>query len=151
MPCMYARCGIASSRPMACCDTRRSCDSEPTSCRTSASDKVGATPQVRAFPQVLVSQGLKASASRFPPPTEPGDGGTEGRVVRERAHVDATALHEPPPPPAKALLEKKINFSNLKKIFWPAGKYTKGDLIDYYRGVAKWLLPYLAKRPIVLT
>ena len=83
--------------------------------------------------------------------SEAEDAGTEGRVVRERAHVDATALHEPPPPPAKAPLEKKINFSNLKKIFWPAEKYTKGDLIEYYRGVSKWLLPYLANRPIVLT
>jgi len=82
---------------------------------------------------------------------EPGDVDGEGRIVRERAHVDATALHEPPPPPAKAPLEKKINFSNLKKVYWPAEKYTKGDLIDYYRGVAKWLLPYLANRPIVLT
>ena len=36
-----------------------------------------------------------------------------------------------------------INFSNLKKIFWPAERYTKGDLIDYYRAVSPWLLPYL--------
>src|SRR6266496_4742704 len=97
------------------------------------------------------SSALPLPASRFPPPTEPGDVDGEGRIVRERAHVDATALHEPPPPPAKAPLEKKINFSNLKKIYWPAEKYTKGDLIDYYRGVSKWLLPYLANRPIVLT
>jgi bifunctional non-homologous end joining protein LigD len=71
--------------------------------------------------------------------------------VRERAHVDATAVHEPPPPPAKVTVEKKIAFSNLNKIYWPAEKYTKGDLIEYYRGVSKWLLPYLANRPIVLT
>ncbi|HYU52406.1 MAG TPA: DNA ligase D [Gemmatimonadaceae bacterium] len=74
-----------------------------------------------------------------------------GRVVRERAHVDATAVHEPPPPPPKGPVEKKINFSNLKKIYWPAEKYTKGDLIDYYRAASKWLLPYLENRPIVLT
>jgi len=71
--------------------------------------------------------------------------------VRERVHVDATALHEPPPPPPKAAVEKKIAFSNLNKVFWPAEKYTKGDLIDYYRAVSKWLLPYLANRPVVLT
>ena len=29
--------------------------------------------------------------------------------------------------------------------------YTKGDLIDYYRNVAPWFLPYLADRPITLT
>src|SRR5207302_2258554 len=75
----------------------------------------------------------------------------KGRVVRERLHVDANALHEPPPPPAKAPVEKKIAFSNLKKVFWPSEKYTKGDLIEYYRAASKWLLPYLANRPVVLT
>jgi hypothetical protein len=29
---------------------------------------------------------------------------------------------------------KAVAFSNLKKVFWPAEKYTKGDMIDYYRG-----------------
>ncbi|HEY8853581.1 MAG TPA: DNA ligase D, partial [Gemmatimonadaceae bacterium] len=47
--------------------------------------------------------------------------------------------------------QKAVNFSNLKKIYWPEEKYTKGDLVDYYRAVSKWLLPYLANRPIVLT
>src|SRR5687768_9938676 len=77
--------------------------------------------------------------------------GVQGRIVRERAHVDAQALHEPPPPPAKAAIDKKISFTNLKKIYWPTEKYTKGDLIDYYRAVSKWLLPYLTNRPVVLT
>jgi bifunctional non-homologous end joining protein LigD len=48
-------------------------------------------------------------------------------------------------------VQKDIAFSNLKKIYWPAEKYTKGDLIDYYRAVSKWLLPYLTNRPVVLT
>src|SRR5881394_832016 len=51
------------------------------------------------------------------------EGDAKGRVVRERAHVDATALHEPPPPPPRAAVEKKIAFSNLNKVFWPAEKY----------------------------
>ena len=44
-----------------------------------------------------------------------------------------------------------FNFSNLDKIFWPAERYTKGDLINYYREIAPWLLPYLEDRPLVLT
>ncbi|MGZ3546607.1 MAG: DNA ligase D, partial [Gemmatimonadaceae bacterium] len=63
----------------------------------------------------------------------------------------AQASHDPPPPPAKGPVQKNIAFSNLNKIYWPAEKYTKGDLIDYYRAVSKWLLPYLANRPVVLT
>ncbi len=37
-----------------------------------------------------------------------------------------------------------------EKVFWPDDGYTKGDLIDYYRAVADWLLPYLEDRPLVL-
>jgi bifunctional non-homologous end joining protein LigD len=57
----------------------------------------------------------------------------------------------PPPPPPKAAIQKTVNFSNPKKIYWPAEGYTKGDLIEYYRGVSQWLLPYLRNRPVVLT
>jgi len=59
--------------------------------------------------------------------------------------------HEPPSPPPKSPTPKNIAFTNLKKIYWPAEKYTKGDLIEYYRAVSKWMLPYLANRPVVLT
>jgi bifunctional non-homologous end joining protein LigD len=44
-----------------------------------------------------------------------------------------------------------VALSNLKKVFWPAEKYTKGDLIEHYRTIAPWLLPYLRDRPLVLT
>jgi bifunctional non-homologous end joining protein LigD len=42
-------------------------------------------------------------------------------------------------------------YTNLNKIFWPEDGYTKGDLIAYYRDIARWILPYLAERPVVLT
>ncbi len=44
-----------------------------------------------------------------------------------------------------------VPFTNLDKIFWPDEQYTKGDLIEYYRSVARWILPYLANRPVVMT
>jgi len=46
---------------------------------------------------------------------------------------------------------REVVFSNLDKIFWPEEKYTKGDLIEYYRAISPWLLPYLKDRPVVLT
>ena len=42
-------------------------------------------------------------------------------------------------------------FSNLEKVYWPADGYTKGDLIEYYRAISPWMLPYLRDRPLVLT
>ncbi len=46
---------------------------------------------------------------------------------------------------------REVKFSNLDKVFWPDERYTKGDLIEYYRSMAPWLLPYLKNRPVVLT
>ncbi|MDB4893364.1 MAG: ligase [Gemmatimonadetes bacterium] len=54
-------------------------------------------------------------------------------------------------PILKKEADKAITFSNLKKVYWPADGYTKGDLIDYYRAISPWMLPYLRERPMVLT
>ena len=52
---------------------------------------------------------------------------------------------------AGARTEPEVRFTNLDKVFFPEDGCTKGDLIEYYRGVSKWLLPYLQDRPVVLT
>jgi len=50
-----------------------------------------------------------------------------------------------------APLERQFKATNLDKVFWPAQGYTKGDLLQYYRTIADWMLPYLKDRPVVLT
>ena len=40
--------------------------------------------------------------------------------------------------------------THLDKVFFPKHKYTKGDLINYYRAVAPFILPYLKDRPLSL-
>ncbi len=65
-----------------------------------------------------------------------------------RVRVAAPAPEETPPDDAR---EPEIKFTNLTKVFWPAERYTKGDLIEYYKAVAPWLMPYLADRPVVMT
>jgi bifunctional non-homologous end joining protein LigD len=67
-----------------------------------------------------------------------------GSSDTEPGHNDRVASAEAP-------VLKNIAFTNLKKMYWPADKYTKGDLIEYYRAASKWMLPYLANRPVVLT
>jgi len=54
-------------------------------------------------------------------------------------------------PPAERAAPREVVPSNLDKVFWPDEGYTKGDLLEYYRAVAPWLLPYLRDRPVVLT
>jgi bifunctional non-homologous end joining protein LigD len=63
--------------------------------------------------------------------------------------VPATAAPPPAAAPPPHLAEPVL--SNLGKVFWPAEGYTKGDLIEYYRAVAGWMLPYLRDRPLVTT
>src|SRR5215212_1762919 len=43
-----------------------------------------------------------------------------------------------------------VPVSNRTKIYWPREKYTKGDLLDYYRSMAKFILPHLKDRPLSL-
>lgn len=41
----------------------------------------------------------------------------------------------------------RLEFSHLDKVFFPDAGYSKGDLVDYYRSVAKLMLPYIRNRP----
>lgn len=66
-------------------------------------------------------------------------------------HVSRPALDEPSALEAPEPVERVVRFSNLDKVFWPDDGYTKGDLINYYREVAPWALPFLKDRPVVLT
>jgi bifunctional non-homologous end joining protein LigD len=71
-------------------------------------------------------------------------------------------LHPAPralPDPAESLAalreeretERTVKTTNPDKLFWPAEGYTKNDLVEYYREIAPWILPYLEDRPLVLT
>jgi bifunctional non-homologous end joining protein LigD len=66
--------------------------------------------------------------------------------VAARQARDAT-----PRNPSSAIRTPTFNFSNLTKVFWKEEGYTKGDLIEYYRVIAPWMLPYLHDRCLVLT
>jgi len=61
------------------------------------------------------------------------------------------APEAPEPPEVVASPQRTVAFTNLDKVFWPEEGYTKGDLIDFYRSVAPWILPYLRERPLVMT
>lgn len=40
-----------------------------------------------------------------------------------------------------------LQITNLSKILWPDDGITKGDLINYYRSISKFILPHLKNRP----
>jgi bifunctional non-homologous end joining protein LigD len=80
-----------------------------------------------------------------------------GRPARKKTPV-RKAVKSPGIKPALKLIKpdridapSRVPFTNLGKVLWPEDGYTKGDLIDYYRAISPWLLPYLDERPVVLT
>lgn len=50
---------------------------------------------------------------------------------------------------------RDLKLSNRNKVYFPKTnvhhEYTKGDLLDYYREIGPWILPYLRNRPVALT
>ncbi|HSL69100.1 MAG TPA: DNA ligase D [Longimicrobiales bacterium] len=65
-----------------------------------------------------------------------------------RADVD---VFVPATPASEPAASPEVRFTNLEKVLFPESGYTKGDLIEYYRAVSPWLLPYLRDRPLTLT
>lgn len=47
----------------------------------------------------------------------------------------------------KIVEKRELKLTNQHKIYWPDEGYTKGDLINYYDKMAKYILPYLKGRP----
>jgi len=45
---------------------------------------------------------------------------------------------------------KEVRLTNLRKIFWPELKLTKGDLLQYYADVSGMLLPHIRDRAMVM-
>jgi bifunctional non-homologous end joining protein LigD len=93
---------------------------------------------------------VHASSARLTPPqrssAEPrGIPDTTGIVEQLRAIEDGRgdgALELPN--------GMKLSVTNLRKIFWPKQKFTKGDLLRYYAEVAPFILPAVADRPLVM-
>ena len=75
----------------------------------------------------------------------------DDKTPRECAPPDARKPLTEPAGPAEEPAPRTVHFTNLDKPFWPEDGYVKGDLVDYYRAIAPWILPYLADRPVVLT
>lgn len=45
---------------------------------------------------------------------------------------------------------RTVDITRPDKVLFPDDGITKRDLVQYYRGVAKWMLPYLRNRPLTL-
>ena len=66
----------------------------------------------------------------------------ESLEAMANADLEASTSSSPSEPP---------KISNPDKIFFPEDGYTKNDLVEVYRYLSPWILPYLKDRPAVLT
>jgi bifunctional non-homologous end joining protein LigD len=46
--------------------------------------------------------------------------------------------------------KKEVRLTNLRKVFWPELRLTKGDLLQYYADLAEVLLPHIRNRAMVM-
>jgi bifunctional non-homologous end joining protein LigD len=117
----------------------------------------GVEPRTCAYGGPAGSDGLsnEAPSNRADPAKLGGsDAGAPGGPQREPDDSRDNALAPPALSTGATQLARSVrNFkaTNLEKLFWPAQGYTKGDLLQYYRTIAEWMLPYLKDRPVVLT
>ena len=49
------------------------------------------------------------------------------------------------------VLANEVPITNPDKVLFPEKGWTKQQLVDYYKSIAPWMLPYLTNRPVVLT
>ncbi|HWB81066.1 MAG TPA: DNA ligase D [Nannocystaceae bacterium] len=73
----------------------------------------------------------------------------DGAVVP--AAIVETDDDEVPQEEVKLDAARRVVISNPDKVFWPDDGIVKQDLVEFYRAVSPWLLPYLRDRPLVLT
>ena len=55
--------------------------------------------------------------------------------------------------PGKDYLEidgRRISVTNLNKVLYPGGRFTKAKVIDYYIRISRYVLPHLKDRPVTL-
>ena len=75
--------------------------------------------------------------------------------LRPKRTVDAKDPDSIQIPKDQTLIEmpvggKTVRLTNLHKPFWPKLGLTKGDLLQYYADVSRWLLPHLRNRAMVM-
>ena len=73
------------------------------------------------------------------------------RFRDDKTTEECVSAEPPAPGPVSQPSPRQAALSNLGKVFWPDAGYTKGDLINYYRSISPWLLPYLRDRAVTLT
>ncbi len=81
------------------------------------------------------------------------DSAADSNTDAKATEASSLTAHLLPPENAEATLTiegRRLKFTNLNKVFYPADGYTKRDVINFYAAVADLLVPHLQGRPLSL-
>ena len=70
--------------------------------------------------------------------------------LREDIPAKSVTDERPQKPPEEGNLVHGVKISHPERLIWPSLGITKLELARYYDGVADWILPQLARRPLTL-
>jgi bifunctional non-homologous end joining protein LigD len=74
-------------------------------------------------------------------------------VAKKRSPARSTGAFRIPRETDDVVVEaegREVRLTNVNKVFWAEEGYTKGDLLQYYADVSKWLIPHLRDRAMVM-
>ncbi|MFA6492141.1 MAG: non-homologous end-joining DNA ligase [Candidatus Babeliales bacterium] len=71
---------------------------------------------------------------------------TTGRTMAQIAHKNSAVEDDP----AYKVGRRTLQVSNLDKVLFPHDGITKGELIDYYKDIAPYMLPYMKNRAVTM-
>ena len=71
-------------------------------------------------------------------------------IIEDESSLEQELLHGRDETISAVLDGKKLVLTHLNKIFFPDSGYRKRDLLSYYFRMAKYILPFLKDRPLVL-
>src|SRR5215470_16897522 len=73
-----------------------------------------------------------------------------GKVLTQREQIEAELFKGRAESAVVEIDGKRMRWSNLNKVYWPESGYTKREVLAYYYRMAKFVLPFLRNRALVL-
>ncbi len=90
-----------------------------------------------------MSQSIRGvHGKREKPTTEAGLNISASRGVKHPNRLKSITVKK-----TKVVNGRSLTLTNQDKIYWPKERITKGDVLEYYNAISRYILPYLKDRP----
>ena len=69
------------------------------------------------------------------------------KIIKEVEHEGTEIINLKKEEQVVSIDAHDLKLTNLKKLYWPKEKITKGEMLKYYYNIADYILPYMKDRP----